>query len=79
MCEDIIRKIETVAKGSAGKTLILKYLRGKKLTRKEAMIAKCCDCMGYYADGLFDCGIEECPMYAYMPYRGRVSKSCSQS
>lgn len=41
---------------------------GKELTRKEAMLAFCADCMGEYEDGRMDCENYKCPMYAYMPY-----------
>jgi hypothetical protein len=56
---------------SGGKTTLLKYLYGDKLTRNAAITAKCCDCMGYYIDGRADCETKECPLYPFMPYRGK--------
>ena len=41
---------------------------GCKLTRKGAMLAKCYECMGYYKDGVEDCQMPTCPLYAYNPY-----------
>ena len=46
-----------------------KHLSGVILGRKQAMDAKCADCMGYYVDGRGDCKMEFCPMYPYMPYK----------
>ena len=65
-----IEMIET-APTSRGKTNLLKYLNGGKLTRSAAIIAKCCDCMGYHIDGRTDCQTAECPLYPFMPYRGK--------
>ncbi len=48
---------------------ISKYSSGSRLTRKQAINAKCYDCMGGYVDGKVDCQIEDCPMYPWMPYR----------
>ena len=45
-----------------------KFLNGKKLTRKEAMLANCYECMGY-EDGKQDCLGKSCPLYQYYPYR----------
>ena len=51
-----------------GKTELLKYLGEGKVTRKEAILAKCYECTNGYADGKVDCGIESCPLYPYMPF-----------
>jgi len=57
------------ARATGGKTSLSEYLNGTILGRKAAMAAKCCECMGYYADGLHDCEVYSCPLYPYMPYR----------
>ncbi len=44
------------------------YLNGKQLSYKQSILAKCYECMGYYADGTMDCRIYRCPLYSYMPY-----------
>lgn len=54
-----------------GKKEFLRYLEGSKLSRAQSMKAKCCDCMGGYPDGAMDCMLDRCPMYDFMPYRGR--------
>jgi hypothetical protein len=68
-------KIEEMPE-SSGKRHLLAMMAGKKLTRSQAMLAKCCDCMGGYVDGRNDCQIHGCPMYPWMPYRqNRGSKA----
>ena len=37
--------------------------------RKEAILAQCYDCMGFYADGYSDCKNSECMLYDWMPKR----------
>ena len=48
------------------------YLAGKILTYREALLAKCYDCIGFYLDGKKDCECPSCPNYHYMPYRGKA-------
>ena len=55
-----------------GTAMRLKHLHGKKLTRSQAIFAKCSDCMNDYVDGRNDCGITTCPLYPWMPYRSRT-------
>ncbi|MCC8194794.1 MAG: hypothetical protein LIP28_09145 [Deltaproteobacteria bacterium] len=57
---------------SSGRTQYLRYLNGEKLTHKEAVHAKCAECCGGYADGRQDCGIPACPLYQFMPYKGKI-------
>jgi len=63
---DEIRRIGTKRRGRAE---YVQYLRGKPLTRGQAIRAKCYDCMGYYVNGAADCEITDCPLYPWMPYR----------
>ena len=65
-------KLESVKKhgiSAEGRRELLKYLKGKDLLMKQAILARCYDCMSYYADGIADCKTPECPLYLYMPYR----------
>ena len=55
----------TLAKGKAE---YLKWLKGKHISRKEAMDANCYVCMGYYSDGRGPCSVELCPCRDYMVY-----------
>ncbi len=52
-----------------GKTELLRHLEGKKLTHKQAIYAKCYDCMGYFIDGRMDCRLCGCSLYPFMVYR----------
>ena len=45
-----------------------KWETGEKLSFKQAILAKCAECMAMYADGKADCGIPECSLYPWMPY-----------
>ena len=40
-----------------------------KLGRKDAIHAKCYECMGGYDNGKEGCMGKRCPLYPYMPYR----------
>lgn len=42
-----------------------------KVTHKNAILAKCKDCMADYADGKIDCGNTWCSLYSFMPYHIR--------
>ena len=42
-----------------------------KVTRSEAILQHCWQCMGYYSDGRNDCENLSCPLYTFMPYRDR--------
>jgi hypothetical protein len=54
-----------------GKKELERYLGGKKITHRQAVLAKCYECMCGYLDGKLDCGIKDCPNYRFMPYRGK--------
>ena len=58
---------------AVGRTSLIRYRNGEKLTLKKACNANCYDCMGGYTDGRYSCMIEGCPLYPYMPYKD-VSK-----
>lgn len=51
-----------------GSASLRKFLRGERLTRNEAILAKCCECCGGYVDGRVDCVVPRCPLRPYMPY-----------
>ena len=45
------------------------YKSGKRLSFKQACLAKCADCTNSFADGRMDCLIPTCPIYPIMPYK----------
>lgn len=53
---------------ASGRRELLKYLEGARITQRQAILAKCYDCMCYYADGRKDCEIPDCSLYPFMPY-----------
>jgi hypothetical protein len=52
-----------------GKRELLKYMNGQELTYKEAVTAKCFECMCGFIDGRCDCKVSDCPLYGFQPYR----------
>ena len=68
MNKELIEQIEKFGKRAKGKKELVSYLKGKRLTCAKAVLAKCYDCMGYYEDGIQDCGIKHCPLYPFNPY-----------
>jgi hypothetical protein len=56
---------------SSGKTHYLRYLKGERLTHRQAILAKCAECNGGYKDGRHDCKIPACALYLYMPYKNQ--------
>lgn len=61
--------IEKYGQTARGKKELIRHHCGERLTFKEAIQAKCYDCVGYYSDGKNDCKISDCPLYGFMPYR----------
>ena len=47
------------------------YLEGNKISKQQALQAKCYECNNGYIDGIKDCKIESCPLYPFSP---RTSK-----
>lgn len=68
--ENRISDIERYGLKAKGRTELVRHLQGRQISRGQAILAKCYDCMGYYADGKCDCSIPSCPLYGYMVYRG---------
>ena len=54
-------------KSRSGKTQLLKYLRGSRITRQESIKAKCFDCDGMGDSG--ECDLEHCALYPYSPFK----------
>jgi hypothetical protein len=72
--DKIIAKIERDGKGARGKKELIKFFKGEKLTVRQALIAQCYQCLGYYADGIGDCECQMCSLYIYMPYNKNKQK-----
>jgi hypothetical protein len=62
-------EIDTFHQKISGGKEYKKFLDGKKLTRKEAMLAHCYECMGGFEEGKQDCQGKSCPLYQFYPYQ----------
>ena len=78
---DLLERIKRRIKGymtkcprTSGRTHYMRYLKGEKLTHKEAMLAKCAECWNGYEDGKEVCTDPLCPLYQFMPYVDRKTK-----
>ena len=52
-----------------GQDAYKRFINNKRITRKEAMLAKCYECMSGYESGKRDCMGKTCPLYLYYPYK----------
>ena len=69
-----VRQLEKYPRRRGRKELI-RHLKGERITRGEAIKARCYECLGYCVDGAVDCEMPECPLYGYMPYRNKRESS----
>jgi hypothetical protein len=67
-----LEQIENHGITAKGRQELIKHLKGQRLTFRQSILAKCYDCMGYYADGKMDCIVKDCPLYPFMPYKDAV-------
>lgn len=77
--DQVVARVPASAPASRGKTALVKYLSGGRLTQRQAILAKCCDCMGYHRDGRIDCRVPACPLYPFMPYRETASPRSAEA
>ncbi len=64
-----LKSIDKYGKQAKGRKELIAHLEGKRLTLRQMILAKCYDCMGFFADGRVDCNIPECALYPVMIYR----------
>ena len=74
-----INDIKRNGKNARGKKELLKHLEGGRLTLKQATLAKCYDCTGYFADGRQDCKMPSCCLYQFMIFNQDKSKRTSRT
>lgn len=73
---DRVDQIMKYGKAYQGRNELLKYLKGGKLTIRQAAKAKCYECEAYYQDGKQSCAISTCPLQPWNAYRvGGAQKS----
>lgn len=74
-----ILTIRKYGKTAKGKKELLKHLSGEKLTFKQAIYARCYDCINYFSDGKQDCKMPACPLYPFMAYANREKQAPKKS
>ncbi len=70
-----MKPVLTFGISARGRRELAKHFKGGKLTRKEAVLAKCYDCCCGYEDGKEDCKVKGCPLHPYMPFNRNGNKS----
>lgn len=73
-----IKNIRRTGKTAKGQRELLKHLSGGRLTLKQAVLAKCYDCAGHYADGKVDCHLSDCPLHPFMTYNESRKKQSNK-
>jgi hypothetical protein len=68
MNEKLISEIKRHGKTAKGKKELIKHLEGGRLTPKQAIQAKCFDCLCYMVDGRQDCKMSKCSLYPFFVY-----------
>lgn len=79
MNSKFISDIKKHGKTARGKKELIKHLEGGRLTLKQAILAKCYDCLGYMVDGRQDCKMPSCPCYSFMTFNSDKSKRTSRT
>ena len=79
MNSKLISDIQKHGKTARGKKELLKHLDGGRLTPKQAILAKCYDCLCYMVDGRQDCKMLKCPCYPFMTFNENSQKRKSNA
>lgn len=61
----------------AGKNQLIKYLKGDRLTRGQAIKAKCYDCNGMGDSG--ECDIDTCSLFPYSQFSRERKKAIKKA
>ena len=77
--KEFLTMLEKYGSRFQGRGEFIQFLKGFRITRNEAIKAKCYDCMGFY-DQANDknCRNFTCPLYPYMPYKNAADKQASE-
>jgi hypothetical protein len=70
--EQLLESLSRAPQKYRGVKMLQDHARGRKLTLKGAVLAKCTECMAYWLDGKQDCGMDLCPLYPWQPFRKTV-------
>jgi hypothetical protein len=61
-----MKDIQATGIKAPGQKELTRYMRGERLTAKQAILGKCYDCMDGYGDGKVDCGSHGCSFYPWL-------------
>ena len=73
--EKLIKQVEEHGTARRGRLDILKHYKGETTNPREAIRAKCYDCIGYFQDEGLDCENPSCPLYPYFQYSSTPRKT----
>ncbi len=69
-----LNNIRKNGKTARGQKELIKHLSGERLTLKQAVLAQCYYCAGYFADGKVDCNMPHCSLHPFMAYNENKTK-----
>jgi hypothetical protein len=75
----LITDIQKHGLTARGKKELIKHLQSGRLTPKQAILAKCFDCLGYMVDGRQDCKMPSCSLYPFMVFNPSKGKRTSRT
>jgi len=66
----MLKQIKEFGIKARGQKELIRFYQGEKMTMKQAILANCYQCLGYYESSGSDkdCKNMDCPIYFYMPY-----------
>ena len=79
MNSDRLALVQKSGINSAGKTHLVKHLKGERLTQRQAILAKCADCTCCHVDGRLDCRMPHCSLYPFRPYKDDPTSSSKEA
>lgn len=65
--EAYLRSVEAGV-SARGRTHLLRFLKGERITLGEAVMAYCYDCTGFLDEGRRDCENDMCALHPFMLY-----------
>lgn len=79
MNEEQIKNVRRYGKTARGQKELVKHYQGERLTLKQAVLAKCYNCAGFFADGKVDCSMPHCSLHPFMAYNQNREKGSKRT
>lgn len=64
----LLNDIIKYGKRAVGRSELIRFMQGKRLTNKQMILAKCYECEHGYTDGKKPCPVLDCPLHPHHPY-----------